>query len=156
MLNIQEKMFAAPFSDVRDGFIARARLESGRIADARLWMVNRGFEEVEQEPGQIITPDGREILRAYGKAWALRPEVHVQRMAEVFEAAKKRQDEKQPEAGTKSVVGTESLSSMVCPKCGDSLQHTAVCPKCAAGQRGYKHRYACVCGAIEIISQEAL
>jgi hypothetical protein len=57
---------------------------------------------------------------------------------------------------TKSVIGTESLSQMICQKCGDALQHTTVCPKCAAGKLGYRHRYTCVCGGTDFISREIL
>lgn len=143
------------FEEVRSAWIARCRAENDRLDMVDESLIADGFERVETDGP--ITADGREVMRIRGRAYALRAEVHTERLAQRFEAAKKRRAEKQPEQSeTKSVVGTESLSSMVCPKCGDNLQHTSVCPKCAAGQRGYKHRYACACGAIEIISQEAL
>ncbi len=140
---------------VRAAWIARVRAEHGRLDTIEAGLIESGMVRVDADGP--ITPDGREVMRIRGRAYALRPEVHAERLAQRFEAAKKRQAEEQAEQPeTKSVVGTESLSQIVCPKCGDSLQHTSVCPKCSAGQRGYKHRYACVCGAIEIISQEAL
>lgn len=104
-----------------------------------------------------LTNDGREVVRIHDTAYALRPEVHAERLSTAFDAGRQRQAGAQPkEAETKSVVGTESLSSMVCPKCGDALQHTAVCPKCAAGRLGYRHRYTCVCGGVDLISKESL
>ncbi len=87
MINIESKMFAAPYAAVRDGFIARARLEAGRIADARQWMLDKGFEIVAAHHDQLITADGREILNAYGKSWALRPDTHAARLAEELAAA---------------------------------------------------------------------
>lgn len=117
---------------------------------AEMWPA-RGFELVA-DTASGITTDGREIIRVQCAAYALRPEVHAARLAAAFDAAKKAKQE--PE--TKSVVGTDSLSAIVCPKCGDNLQHTTVCPKCAAGKLGYRHRYACVCGGADLISKDAL
>jgi len=111
-----------------------------------------GFEEVPANVGDILTQDGREIVSVDGKQYALRPEIHTKRLIEAFESAKNARNETE----TKSVVGTESLSTMTCPKCGDSLQHTSVCPKCAAGKLGYRHRYTCVCGGVDLVSKEAL
>lgn len=159
MLTKQEKLISyldrLPIVDVRTAWINRVRAEHEREDRVESDLVESGMERVECD-GPLM-PDGREVMRVRGRAYALRPEVHAERLAQRFEAARQRQTEqetKEPE--TKSVVGTESLSAMICPVCGDSLQHTSVCPKCSAGQRGYKHRYACACGAIEIISQEAL
>lgn len=138
------------FADVRAAFIARARVESKRRSFAQQ-MLEQDYETVD-DTGAAITTDGREIMRVNGRAYALRQEVHAERLALAFEAAKKVQSD----AETKSVIGTESLSSMVCPKCGDALQHTAVCPKCAAGKLGYRHRYTCVCGGVDLISKDKL
>lgn len=120
-----------------------------KIEDA---LVGEGFERVGVADGRSATDDGRQVYHVAGRAYALRPDVHAERLAAALDAAKKRQ----PEPETKSVVGTESLSAMACPKCGDSLQHTAVCPNCAAGKLGYRHRYTCVCGGVDLISREAL
>jgi rubrerythrin len=143
-------MLRKPFREVRAAFIARARIESKRKNFAQQ-MFEQEYEEVEDN-GDAITADGREIVRVQGGAYALRPDVHVERLAVAFEAAKKAH----PEPETKSVVGTESLSAMACPKCGDALQHTSVCPSCAAGKLGYRHRYTCVCGGVDLISKEML
>lgn len=160
MLNIQEKMFAAPFSDVRDGFIARARLESGRIADARLWMVNMGFEEVEPEPEQIITRDGREIILAHGKSWALRPDVHAERLAAAFDAARHREPPtSESQAGHDA---RESIATVICPQmiegrpCGGSLNRRGVCPSCVTGKMGYRYRYTCESCGCDIVTREEL
>jgi len=148
---------ALPFDEAKKTWIERARLESGRVASARQWMEANGFEIVQGRPENIfITPDGREILHEHRRQWALRPEVHTARLAASFEYAAAKKGIDPAESETKSVVGSESLSTIACPKCGDTLQHTAVCPKCAAGRLGYRHRYACVCGTVDLISKEKL
>lgn len=153
--NLIAHYIALPISDARAAWIERCRIESGRVADARDWMVSNGFEVVLDPGGNaLMTTDGREILREHGMAWALRPDVHADRLRAAFEDAERAKDAGAPE--TKSVIGTETLSSMICPKCGDRLQHTNVCPACAAGKIGYRHRYACVCGGVDFVSKEAL
>lgn len=143
---LEKLIFSAPIEVARAAWIEAVKIYRE--------MRSQEFETVDADHGALLTNDGREIVWSQGKAWALRPEVHAERLAAAFEAAKKARQEPDPE--TKSVVGTESLSTMVCPKCGDSLQHTAVCPKCAAGKLGYRHRYTCVCGRVDLISKEAL
>lgn len=151
------RMMTADVLTVRGAIRRWAMAMVHQRKSARAILESDGWEVVDVTDDAMVTPDGRPINRNAGVPMALRPDVLAERLARQFEAARQRQAEqatKEPE--TNSVVGTESLSQMVCPKCGDSLQHTSVCPKCSAGQRGYKHRYACVCGAVEIISQEAL
>lgn len=147
-----ERIFSTTdFSRLRTAFIARARLESGRVADAKVWLDSQGYEEVDVPDGIQLTGDGREVVHAHGRAWALRPEVHKARLSLAFANSNPI-----PEENTKSVVGTESLSPLSCPKCGDALQHSTVCPKCAAGKLGYRHRYTCVCGGVDFVSKEKL
>lgn len=157
MIDAKDKLYfvllRAPFCHVRQAYIQRARVEHDRVTDARLWMEEQGYEaQQDVSPDALVTPDGREVVHAHGTSWALRSDVHTKRMAAAFEAAKVAQTE----SDTKSVVGSESLSMMVCPKCGDAIQHSAVCPACAAGKLGYRHRYTCVCGRVDLISKEAL
>ena len=138
--------------EARVAWISRVKLEKRLSQSLVEHYESHGFERVDAAGN--LTSDGREVLMVEGVAMALRPEAHAERLALAFEAAKKARPEPEPE--TKSVVGTESLSAMVCPKCGDSLQHSSVCPKCAAGKLGYRHRYTCVCGGVDLISKEAL
>lgn len=137
-------------ADINDLYAAVVSIMREKRENVAMLMTERGYEHVDNTGA--VTPDGREIISVHGHAYALRPDVHAERLAQAFEAAKKQQSE--PE--TQSVVGTESLSSMACPKCGDSLQHTAVCPKCTAGKLGYRHRYTCVCGGVDMVSKEPL
>ena len=156
MISQGEKLTATisriDFASLRSAWVMRCRAENDRLEKVRRELEVL-FEQVDVPHDAKLTADGREIMRGpLGKAWALRPEIHAERLAAAFEAAKKQQAESE----TKSVVGTESLSNVTCPKCGDTLQHTAVCPKCAAGKLGYRHRYTCACGGADLISREAL
>lgn len=151
MVSFLEKVFARyDFRDVREAWIARARMERDHT-DSSAWLRAHGYEEVVVDDGALLTDDGREVIRLKGHPWALRPDVHAARLASAFDASKRVHTDE-----TKSVVGTESLSAIVCPKCGDALQHTSVCPKCAAGKLGYRHRYTCVCGGVDLISKDKL
>lgn len=156
MISENEKLIGVmsnrPFIACRDAYIQRARIESKRLEGYKKWLEENGFESVLVEPDAVITDDGREVLWVGGAPYALPAGLHKERLAAAFAAEKKRQSE----SDTKSVIGTESLSVMVCPKCGDTLQHTAVCPKCAAGKLGYRHRYTCVCGVVDLVSKEKL
>lgn len=146
------RMKMLPHSEVVSTFVAYQRSENNNAEKGRASLVSEGFESVEDEGP--LTADGREVFEMFSKRWALRPDVHAERLAAAFAAS--RQAKPSPEPETKSVVGTESLSAMVCPRCGDALQHTAVCPKCAAGTLGYRHRYTCACGGADLVSKEAL
>lgn len=143
------KMTSVPIHVVRAAWAARVRIEKSLdIIEADL--LKRGYERVVAE--KSVTEDGRQVLHFNDRAYALRPEIHAERLAAEFEEVKA----ERLVSETKSVAGTDSLSALSCPKCGDYLQHTAVCPKCAAGKLGYRHRYACVCGGADIVSKEAL
>lgn len=142
---------------------ARAGIRLWAVTDLRnrrkavAQMLDSGWEVVYAPYAQRFLSDGRAVVLVLGQMWALRKDIHAARIAEALAQAQQLEaDKRAVEPETKSVVGTETLSVLSCPKCGDTLQHTAVCPKCAAGKLGYRHRYTCVCGAIEIISQEAL
>lgn len=155
MTNLDEQIFAAlmarDFEAARRAWIERALTESQRIKPEQ-WLESRGYVAIDAADNVEWMPDGRRVLRVRGTAYVLRPDVHAERVRVALEA--KRASTKTDE--TKSVVGSESLSAMICPKCGDALQHTSVCPKCAAGKLGYRHRYTCVCGGVDLISREAL
>ena len=156
MLIQKEKLLSyldkLPIDQVRSAWIARIRVEHSRMSAVESWLIESGMERVDATGHN--TEDGREVLHVRGVAYALRKDVHAERIALAFEDAKKAQPK--PESEIKSVVGTEALSVMICPKCGDTLQHSGVCPSCAAGRLGYRHRYSCVCGGVDLISKEAL
>lgn len=160
MINARErlaaKMSVLPTADVCAAVAAWAELRHMTTDGVTHAMIGAGWEVVDADEDAVTLQDGREVLRIMGVAYALPIGTHRTRLAAAFEAAKQARPKPEPEPETKSVVGTESLSRMICPECGDSLQHTAVCPKCAAGKLGYRHRYTCVCGGVDLVSKEAL
>lgn len=147
---ILEYLDRLPIHIVRAAWIARCRAENERVDKLEDSLSKEGFERVVADG--IVTEDGREVLTIRSRSYALRKEIHAKRLADSFARSKKQQSVIE----AKSVVGTESLSNLACPKCGDALQHTVVCPHCSAGKIGYRHRYICVCGAVDIISKDAL
>jgi rubrerythrin len=142
-------LLEAEDADVRRAVAVRMRDATGRSRRAAEMMVSLGYEPTDYT---TWTDDGREVVRVAGQSWAVNKSTHASEIAAALEA-----ERRQPRAAdTKSVAGTESLSSIACPKCGDTLQHTSVCPSCAAGKLGYRHRYACVCGGVDLISKDKL
>jgi rubrerythrin len=124
-------MLAADFSTLRTLWIFRARAESGRIANDRAWMIENGYEEVEAAGGAVALEDGREILRTAKKAWALRMDVHTERLSAALRSARK-----EPSAG-------EGLAAVLCPACKSAMAKSPVCPNCSKGKAGFK--ILCIC-----------
>lgn len=130
----------------RRGQISRAALES---------LLAGGYERVEATGP--LTLDGREVLTVAGVAVALRSDVHAERLAAAFEAARrsKQKAEKQPEV-------RESIASVACPQmiegkpCGGALNRGGVCPACVTGRMGYRYRYTCESCGCDIVTKEEL
>lgn len=154
MLTKAEKIINAFLSldigEARSAWIRKALLERRGVPGLVIAMVDGGFEVVDVREGSPITPDGREVIWVAGAAWALTLANHTTQLEAAFAQIKNQEE------AAKSVLGTESMSIMICPKCGDTLQHTEVCSKCAAGKLGYRHRYTCVCGGVDMVSKEAI
>lgn len=159
MLNAQEKLLkitsALDIATVRAAYITRSRIESGRIADTRQWMLDNGFELLDIPTDRLLTEDGREVLRAHGKAWALKPEIHAQRLAEAMEQARKRdatiaaQQAQQPKQTAQQTTCTSLIDGQLC---GGTLIRAAVCPRCALGKSGVAATLTCdVCGHVTAI-----
>lgn len=144
-------MAGLSFADCRDAWILRARLEAGRVVDARQWLLNNGLEAIDAQPNDLLTADGREVIWHREKPYALKIEIHNKRREDALAVAQEAGNKTE----TKSVVGTESLATLICPKCHDALQYSKVCPACAAGKAGYDHRYICVCG-VDFVTKELL
>ena len=153
MLEIE--MVSASMDDVRRAYIARVRLEHGRIDSARGVMLATGHEAVDVPAHQLLTDDGREVLRAHGKAWALRPEIHAQRLAEAMEQARQRdaaQAAQQPQPAQPAPQPTVCTSLIDGQLCGGNLAMTPVCPNCALGKSGVAATLTCdVCGHVTAI-----
>lgn len=144
--------------DVVETFVAYQRSENFNNEKGRVALVEQGYEETNCT--NLLLPDGREVVEMFGKRWALRPEVHAERLAAAMEQARSRDATiamEDPEtAETKSVAGTDGLAEMLCPKCGDALQYSSVCGACAAGKAGYRHRYSCIHGHVDFVSKEKI
>lgn len=163
MLNAQEKLLkitsALDIATVRAAYITRSRIESGRVADTRQWMLDNGFELLDIPTDRLLTEDGREVLRAHGKAWALKPEIHAQRLAEAMEQAKHRDAaiaEQQTQQFKQAAQPTTCTALIDGQLCGGTLVHAAVCPRCALGKSGVAATLTCdVCGHVTAIMREA-
>lgn len=142
--------------DVVSTFIAYCRSQNEAVEKARIALKNDGYVETSHDG--IVLPDGREVYEMFGKRWVLQKDVYEDRKARALEMAISRDvaiAAANPEtAETKSVAGTDDLARMICPKCGDSLQYSTVCGACAAGKAGYRHRYSCVHGCVDLVSKE--
>lgn len=161
MLDQAEKLMAVlarhDVATVRAAYISRVRLETGRITDARKWMADNGFELLDVSAPRLLADDGREILRAHGKAWVLKPEVHAQRLAEALEQAKqrdaaKKQAEQQSPPPEKREQPTTCTALIDGQLCGGTLINTPVCPRCALGKSGVAATRTCdVCGHVTAV-----
>ena len=145
---------AAPFAEVKKAYAIRAKAERGRIEFVNNAMYRAGFELVEPDNG-MLTDDGREVAWACGKAWALRPEIHAQRLVEAMEQARKRNAamaEQQPQPVPPSQQPATCTSLIDGQLCGGNLARAAVCPRCAMGKSGVVATLTCdVCGHVMAI-----
>lgn len=153
--SIEKIMFDTEFRTLRSAYISAARRNAGRIADSMQWMIGRGFELLDIPDGQLLTDDGREVLRAHGRAWALVPEVHAQRLAEAMARARQRSEamaaQQQPPAPPTTC--TTLIDGQLC---GGTLINAPVCPRCALGKSGVAATLTCdVCGHVTAIMREA-
>ena len=136
-------------SELKKAYIAAIRAH--RIGD----ITGCGFEAVDATDDQLLTTDGREILRVHGRAWALRPEIHAQRLAEAMEQARKRDaatDEQQQQPAYPSKQHTICASLIDGQLCGGTLMRAPVCPRCALGKSGVTATLTCdVCGHVTAV-----
>ena len=144
-------MYSIPLCDVKAAYIDRIKTENERVNEARSWLVSKGYVELSGNDQETIIsvgsdeylPDGRVVIRAQKKVWALPAEVHKKNIEQAIDAAQ-RNAEPTP-------VAMEQAS---CPAlidgqlCGGALSATPVCPKCALGKQGVAQILTCdVCGA---------
>lgn len=159
MITEKEKMIAlinsAKWEDVKSAYILRARLAAGRISTARQWMLDNGFEQLDVQGDALLTVDGREVLRAHGRAWALLPEPHDRRREEAIaagvnaEIAKRAAQQPQGQQTTCTSLIDGQL-------CGGTLVRAHVCPRCALGKSGVAATLTCdVCGHVTAIMRVA-
>ena len=152
---LELSMARLSMESVRRAYIARVRLEHGRIDSARGLMLANGFEVVDIPADQLLTNDGREVLRAHGKAWALRPEIHAKRLAEAMEQARKRDaamDEQPAQPAQPAQPPTICTALIDGQLCGGNLAMARVCQNCALGKSGVAATLTCdVCGHVSAI-----
>lgn len=154
LTRVEKTMYVAPFTEIRAAYISRAKLEAGRVATAHQMMTDNGFERVEVTGDALLTDDGREVLRAHGKAWALLPEIHAKRVADALEQAKQRAVAAQQEAETGLQTGDPATCNALIDGqlCGGTLVRAAVCPRCALGKSGVAATLTCdVCGHVTAV-----
>lgn len=131
-----------PVRDVREAYanVVRGWRDPHRIVD---YMIKRGWEPVDNDGD--LTMDGREVVHINGKSWALKPEVHAQRLAE----ARAKQQSQSTHPTTPPTVCTTLIDGQLC---GGTLIRAAVCPRCALGKSGVAATMTCdVCGHVTAI-----
>ena len=151
MLIEKDKLFAElaryDAKTVRAAYIAMMRFENGRILSLRQRMRDNGFELLDVSEDQPLTADGREILRAHGKSWALCPEIHAARLAEALDQARQRAAAMAAQQQKQQAPATVCQAIIDGQLCGGTLSATPVCPKCSLGKQGVSQIMTCdVCG----------
>lgn len=147
-------MSVTTFSVVRTAYVQRVRVEHDRINALRSYMESKGYQE--ELPG-IMTDDGRPIVPALGKAWALKPEVHAKRLAEAMGRVKQRDAAVAVAASQQPATPPTTCTTLIDGQlCGGTLIHATVCPRCALGKSGVAATLTCdVCGHVAAIMREA-
>lgn len=118
-----------------------------------------GFVPVTAQSMALLTNDGREIIWVNGSAWALKPEIHAERLAEAMEQERKRyaaisKQQSQPTPPSKPQTACTALIDG--QLCGGNLIRAAVCPRCALGKSGVTETLTCdVCGHVTAIMRGA-
>ncbi|KAF5043646.1 hypothetical protein DSECCO2_500120 [anaerobic digester metagenome] len=106
-----------------------------------------GFENVDVEPGVLLTDDGREVSTIGGQTFALRQEIHDARLNERLAA--KAQDATANVIAPKKHTPGEGMSSVLCPRCQSIMAKQPICPNCHLGQQGFKILCLCTNDACE-------
>ena len=148
---IKQKLLSLPRFEVEELVAEWQAAVSKSQQDLIAALLADGFEEVTDIHDEYLTTDGRELMWVENKAYALKSEIHNQRREEAFAEAARQNEEVE----TKSILGSEQLAAIVCPKCKEPVEYSTICGKCAAGKAGYRHRYTCVCG-VDFISKDRL
>lgn len=159
MLMKQEKILEyidrLPFEAVRAAWVVRCMVENGRTENAEKTLFDAGFERIDDD-GEYMTEDGREIMRIRGRAYALGPDVHAERLARRLATAESRAAEKQAAqpAAVKEAIAVTTCPQMIGGKpCGGALNRKGVCPGCVTGQMGYRYRYTCESCGFDIVTK---
>lgn len=116
------------------------------------------YMRVSVSESSLLTYDGRAVVWVNGVAWALKPEVHAQRLAEALEAQRLINEQTAKE---EKVTPKKSILPQGCPKiidgnlCGGHLKFKNVCPASALGKQGvYKIATCEVCDNVFVVSHK--
>jgi hypothetical protein len=132
---ITNAFLSLDLTESRAAWIKKIRGEKFGLAAIVAGMVNSGFEVVNAGPDDILTRDGREIIRVGDAALALNADEHIKRRDAALKSA----------VATKRATAKpgESLSSVLCPSCQSVMAKSPVCPNCSKGKAGFK--ILCIC-----------
>lgn len=140
-------MLRTPFKHVRQAYVQRARVEHDRAEDTSLWMLENAFELIDLPADRLLTDDGREVVRVFGKAWALTPDAHAKRLAEAMELARQEAPSVSEEQPTTQIATCKALLDG--QLCGGVLLRKSICPRCDLGKQGVFATLTCdVCGHV--------
>lgn len=156
-VTIANKLLLYDIKDVREGVRMWAVRTIRAARESEKALTRDGWERVSADAESRIY-DGRPVIWVHGQSWALRPEIHAERLAQRFEAARQRQAEQRPEQPEIK----EAIASTTCPQmvdgkpCGGALNRRGVCPSCVTGRMGYRYRYTCESCGCDIVTKEEL
>lgn len=157
------------FESIRSAYITAVKMKNNRRDEARTWIQEHlGYVELEDDV-QIIdagdyeyTTDGRVILRAQGKVWAISKEKY----ADIIAATRKQvlqggivvDQDAQSEAVETSVGSGTACTLLIDGQiCGGYLSISSVCQHSALGRAGVAAIATCaVCGATFAIPKAAV
>ena len=149
------KLAQLDIKDVQALYERRVAVEADRRKGAEQYLLGQGYERIDVGEDALMTSDGREIVRGAESAWALRPEIHAQRLADAMEQARQRDAamaEQQSQPTPPSQQQTTCTSLIDGQLCGGTLVRAAVCPRCALGRAGVAATLTCdVCGHVTAV-----
>lgn len=140
---IVSKLLALPTSTVQEAYAEWSALASKKSDDIRGELIAAGWVEEDVVDGVMALQDGREVMRAGGRAYVLPIETHRARLEEALRDAKTRAPEPAQKPG-------EGLSSVLCPACRSVMAKSPICPNCAKGKEGFKILCQCTECAHEV------
>lgn len=151
-----ERMSAAGLECTRSAYISFIKARKLRTDEGRSMMIDSGYEESAAD-GPVLQ-DGRDVVELFGKKWALRPDVHAERVRIALELAQEnaatRRAERQPDSEEGAAV--MCLQLIDDQLCGGNITRESVCPRCALGRRGVVATLTCdVCGAVTAVMRSA-
>lgn len=147
------RMHMNSIEQVRAAYIAYVRTVTGNNERGRKDLTERGY--VETQCDTLLDDSGRQVHSLFGKKWVLDKTKHEEYVATELSKAAEWQKLNKEDDKSKTVVGSEVLIDILCPKCSDTMIVSSVCPACEAGKSGYKFAYFCSCG-VEFFSKEKL